>query len=784
MSTYGLAPELVWGLIPRFVGLLYVMAFGALIPQHDCMPGSLRMLPVRTQLARIRRDYPGPRRFFMYPTILWLNDSDAVLRALPYVGVLCGMGAIYGGPLGVYCIALACVLWVSLEMRGLLFPWDTLLQEVGFLALFVPSPPALPHWSASTLPLPTVAFMFRWLVLRLMLGFGKDKFIGSTARDTLYLRGFFVWMPMPSPLAWFGHHAPRWFLRLSLYFMFFAEVIAPVLGLFTGPLRLIAHASLVMLMLGIAATGSWGYFNIGYALLCTCLLDVHASIFDLAREPWRSGITHWPDLAIHGVMLVLFALSLIYLPTNSWFTRAWAAYPVDLFAMPRKWRKLATALHRLVAPARALAPFRIVNGYGVFPPNALPPVRVQPVLEGSADGVHWKQYGYKYIPSFPHSRPPYIAPYHGRLDQWSYYVSLGIDTASMFGGVLPSGNPYTAGTRYNLFDLMAQHILRGDQQVLRALGHNPFPDAPPQLMRISILAMTPTSMAERRATGNWWHIRRMGTYGKPRGLERDPAELLIPEPEQFLPEFVAARRMAQPLRTITQAFQSGMPAERAAIEGSDLTASEVQRFWDEVVPQLALGRGDWSQIHARGNAFNERYSVIERNRFERILERFTWLLMLRTEPHQWGDAQPELPAMGRYRYHKLLHEVILDGREAYATILNEPARIVERARASSDATQLWAFAVLRYDQFMTFVTVFKATDIAKLSKEWGIPGIFEYYDIFSQVVPPGEDFVPRGVIHDNGEHTVDGLYPPPPWPSDRDRGDGYEEPDTQAVPSG
>ena len=71
-----MAPELVWGLIPRFVGVIYVLAFGALIPQIQVLSGSRGHLPVREWLARIRRDFPGPRRFFEFPTLLWLNSSD------------------------------------------------------------------------------------------------------------------------------------------------------------------------------------------------------------------------------------------------------------------------------------------------------------------------------------------------------------------------------------------------------------------------------------------------------------------------------------------------------------------------------------------------------------------------------------------------------------------------------------------------------------------------------------------------------------------------------------
>jgi hypothetical protein len=582
------------------------------------------------------------------------------------------------------------------------------------------------------------------------------------------LRGFFVWMPLPSPLGWLGHHAPQWFLRASLYFMFFVELVAPVLGLFSGIPRLISYVSLVGLMIGIGATGSWGYFNWGYILLCTCLLDVNASLFDLAAEPWAGRFFHWPDLAIHGAMLVTFLVSLIYLPTNSWFSRAWPAYPVDLFAVPRKHRALVERLHRLVTPARWFAALRSVNGYGVFPPNSMAPVRMQPVLEGSLDGVTWQQYGYKHIPAFAHSRPPYIAPYHARLDQWSFYTSMGIDTNSMFGGVLPSGNPYLAGTRFSIFDLMMQNILRGDRRMLAGLGHNPFPDATPKYMRVALIALTPTSIAEQRATGNWWHTRRIGIVTPARTIDAATEQLFLPEPELFHPEFVAAKRSARPLQLITAAVQSGMPADRAAISGSDLSAAQVERFWAEFVPFVAECRGDWSKVHERGQALYARYSVRDLHAFDRLFERFAWLLMLRAEPHHWGSAQPELPPLSRYRFHKLLHEVILDGQAAYEAMLREPGLIVARMARSTDATQLWALAMLRYEQLMGAIMIVRTQDLVRLGHAWEMPGFFEYYPILAAITPPGATFWDAPVLHEDGEHTIEGFYPAPRWTGARD----------------
>lgn len=756
----GMSPWWIWGLMPRFIGLLYVVGFGALIPQHDWMPGSNHLLPLRSQLARMRRDYPGLRRFVQLPTVLWLNDSDAAVRAVPYLGVLCGLGAIYGGPLGFWCLLFGYVFWLSLESRNLFFPWDTLLQEAGFLVLFLPEVRELPELTTSALPFPDVAFTFRWLVIRLMIGFAKDKFIGSTKSDNLYLRGFMVWMPMPSPIGWMMHHSPAWFLRVSLYLMFFAEVIAPFLGFFTGPLRLVSFVSLVGLMMGIAATGNWGFFNYGYSFICFALLDLNASVFDLLDSPWRERFWQWPDVGVHAAMLILFLISLPYVLLDSWVSRAWAAWPKDIFPAPARLHKRIERIHRLFEPLRWLAPFRIVNAYGVFPPSSMPPVRLQPVLEGSLDGVHWKQYGYKHIPSLPSSRLGFIAPYHARLDQWSFYVGQGIDGGSLFGGVFPGGSPYWAGMRFNFMEVIAQRILRNDRSMLSGLGHNPFPDAPPKLMRVGLIALTPTTFAERRATGDWWRIRRLGTYAPARGLDNAPSDLLLPEPELFMPEFVDWKRAAQPLRAITAAYQAGMPPDQAVVEGSDLQHADVERFWSEVVPLLAEARGDWTKLHDYAEQLAARYTVYEIHTFERLLERFAWLLLVRTEPHHWGDTQPSLPPLSCYRYHKLLHDIVLDGRADYLRMLEEPARIVARNEHSTLETQLWAFALLRYDHLMAFALIFRSSDLGGHAHKAGVPGLFEYYELLTELSLPSQEFQIRAEKLPDGEYFVEGLYTP------------------------
>jgi hypothetical protein len=760
MSESLLDPRLVWGLIPRFVGVLYVIAFASLIPQLEMLLGSRGLLPARRRLDHITRDFPGMRRFFEYPTVLWINSSDTFVRLIPWLGVACGLLAIYGGPFGPWASALAFVLWLSIESAALLFPWDTMLQEVGFLVLFLPTPEPLPSLEASALPLPAVAFMFRWLVLRLMLGFGKVKFLLAKKDDALYLRGFFVWMPMPGPLAWFGHHAPQWMLRQMLYFMFAAEVIAPLLGFFVGVPRVIAFALLVGLMLGIQVTGNWGFFNLGYIMLCVCLLDTQSSLLELWHAPWAGTNWQWPQGAIHALLLLMFLTGLVQLVlADSWIGRSWMHWPLDNLTWNRRWARA------LLKYFRAISPFRIINGYGVFPPNAGPPIRLSAVFEGSDDGVTWKAYRYKFMPSWSRQRPPIVSPHHPRIDMASYYAALCAHDASYYAVGVGDGTPYAAGNGASWLDRLAQRLLENEPLVTRQFAHNPFPDAPPKFVRVSAVAMTPTRFDELRASGIWWHTQRLGTLVPARGRESWVAQITYPEPELFHPDWLDYKRRSAAIRALTAAFAAGAEPDRAVLAGSNLTAEDVRRFWQELIPLFARDRGQLELLHGRAAELRGRFGMDQLQRFERLLERFAWLLRVRSERYHFADATPKIPIESNFRYHMFLHDVVCDGREAYLELLAHPEQMAARAERSTDAGQLWALLMLRYDNMMAHVCCFRWSELGRESYKLKIPGIFEYYPLLSEVVPPDEDFLPRVEKHPDGEHSIEAFYPPPPLQS-------------------
>ncbi|MDB4991321.1 MAG: symbB, partial [Myxococcaceae bacterium] len=744
MIWSGLAPELVWGLLPRFVGLLYIIAFGALSFQLISIIGERGVGPIRSRLDAARRDFPGIRRFFDFPTIFWLSASDRTIRLVPMLGILAGAMGCCGGWIGWTGLLLGWFLWLSVEPAGLIFPWDTMLQEAGFLALFLPLGKLLPSLEASALPLPTVAFMCRWLVLRLMLGFAKVKFIGTGKGDSLYLRGFLIWAPLPTPIAWWAHHSPQWILRASLWFMFFGEAIAPVLGFFTGLPRLISFAVMSGLMVGIHVTGNWGYFNIGFIMLSVCLLDLDASIFDVAREPWAGHAWEGGNAFVNGAMIVLFVNSLVYaIVMNSWVTRTWVHWLWETVTWNRPWARW------LISYFRALAPFHFTNGYGVFPPYSAPPLRLAPVIEGSMDGKEWKAYGYKYLPTTATGKLPIVAPHHPRFDQALHYCAIGIHDGSFFNSLIGDGTPYLGYLRTSWLERVSQRLLLNDEDAKGEFGSVPFPDQPPKLIRVSAYALAPTRIEEYKQSGQRWRVRRIGTMVNARGIQPWVEEQAVPQPELFHVDFVHYKKRAQPLREMVHAHATGQAPDQAVLAASDLTAEEVARFWSEFVPAVNEHRGDWARVSEHALALQERFGAVAIYRFERLLMRFSWLLRMHTEDHFVRGLAPKIELLSNWRYEMLLQEIIVDGRDAYLEVLKQPSHAAERATRTTDETQLWTLAMVRYDMMIFHIRTFRWNMIGDHGHKYKIHGIFEYVPLLSKILPPDEEWRPMPHKHDD-----------------------------------
>lgn len=728
---------------------------GSLVLEICGVVGRHGGFPLHERLAARRRDFPGLRRFVDQPTLFWLNSSDTALRTVALLGALAGLGAAYGGEYGLWFQLLAWVCLLSLDVAGLAFPWDSLLLEVSFLALFLPDVHALPELHAATLPLATVAFMFRWLVIRLMWGFAKVKFIGTEKGDDLYLKGFFIWMPVPNPLGWFAQHAPNWFLKFSLHFMFIAEVVAPGLGLFAGEMRLLSFALLAGLMAGIQLTGNWGYFNLGYAGLCICLLDLQSSIFDIAKQPLSMLWATPHDAAVNGAMALLFVLSILYFLNNTWSNQVWVHWPMEDLTIKYPW---VGWLQRF---CRVLAPFRILSGYGVFPPTSGPPMRMIAVVEGSNDGEQWKQYEYRYIPTHQKSAPPIIAPHHPRLDHAIHYATMGMSDASLVTSLVGDGDPYQSHTLNSWLDRMVQGVLHGFPTALREFRVNPFPDAPPRYARMSAYAMTPTSLEQRRQTGDWWRVRRVGTLVDATDKRPELLSNWMPTPDLFHPDWVHWKGRVPALQAVVQAFEDGAAASDAILVQSDLTEQDVRAFWDDFVPAVRGPRhADWSTFHDTAGWLLERFGEQGLRRFERVLERYCLLLRPRLVPHVYGGVEPTFKIRSNFRLQLLMHEMVLDGLPALEAALKDPGLAARRVQQMTDESALYTLALLRYRTTLFYIRTFRWADYGRQVSKANPPGILEFYELLAAQSAPGEEWVPKSSRAADGEWSVDSLYEP------------------------
>ena len=464
------------GLFLRGFGLVAVAAFVSLWTQIDGLVGSQGIYPV-AGLFEIVRGQLGVRGGWFYPTLLWLSPTDGFLH------VLCGLGTLAGAALALGLAPLASVLgvwlaYLSLATVGqdfLWFQWDGLLLETAVVAMLLAPRAWRLRGAADPAPPRAALFLVRWLTFRLMLSSALVKLTsGDPAwRDLTALQFHYQTQPLPPWTAWYAHHLPAAFQSLSVVAMFAIEGLAPFLIALPRRARFVAVGAFVFLQALILATGNYGFFNLLALVLCVPLLD--DAVWPRAWRGSRSDPAR-PDGASHGLVLaaaaLLFAISLV--PLSGALRRA------------PTWLGPALSLYRFQAP------LRLVNGYGLF--AIMTTERAEIVIEGSADGREWKPYEFRWKPGDPARRPEFLTPHMPRLDWQMWFAALGGARAEPW------------------FARLCERLLQGSPAVLKLMGANPFPGAPPRYLRATLYDYRFTDPATRRASGSWWERRPLRPY--------------------------------------------------------------------------------------------------------------------------------------------------------------------------------------------------------------------------------------------------------------------------------
>ena len=184
---------------------------------------------------------------------------------------------------------------------------------------------------------------------------------------------------------------------------------------------------------------------------------------------------------------IKFAISAVLL---TWIAYATAAELIWMFVR----------LPLPTAPVAALEPFRIANQYGLF--AVMTRGRYEIEFQGSNDGQNWTPYPFRYKPQALNEAPRIYAPYQPRFDWNLWFASL---TNWREAPIVPNTE---------------ERLLANDKDVLSLFRGNPFPQAPPRDIRAVLWQYWFTTLAQKRATGNWWRRQYLGLYAPT--LERAP----------------------------------------------------------------------------------------------------------------------------------------------------------------------------------------------------------------------------------------------------------------------
>ena len=484
-----LAPRMVvsrWVFL-RCLGVIYLIAFVSLWTQMGGLIGSHGILPVQP-LLQAAREQLGPERYGVLPTLCWFNASDVALHVLCGGGVVGSLLLLVGVTPALSLFALWAI-YLSLLTVGrdfLSFQWDTLLLETGFLAIFFAPLQLGPRASRPSPPSLIILWLLRWLLFRLIFSSGVVKLASGDATwwSLTALQYHYETQPLPFWMSWYAHQLPARFQQLSVALMFAVELIIP--GLIVGPrrCRLVACTALIAFQGLIMATGNYCFFNLLTIALCLLLLDdavwpqrlraFVARLEAVGRNPDHQGRggMRWPRSLVVPLAALIVLLSTAPMVGLS-RGRVPLPQPVAAFY---GW----------------LAPFHLVNGYGLF--AVMTTSRPEIILEGSHDRQRWLAYEFPYKPGDVNRRPELVAPHQPRLDWQMWFAALGTYRSTPW------------------FLRFCERLLEGSPQVLGLLSHNPFPERPPRYLRAVVYDYHFTDPATRRETGAWWRREWKGLY--------------------------------------------------------------------------------------------------------------------------------------------------------------------------------------------------------------------------------------------------------------------------------
>jgi predicted DCC family thiol-disulfide oxidoreductase YuxK len=459
--------DLVSFLFLRLFGLIYLSAFVSFAVQAQGLIGENGILPLAAFVDGVSANY-GPERFYYAPMIFWLNDSDAAIHIVCWAGAALSLLL----TLNIFprlCLFLLYALYLSLLNAGqsfMTYQWDTYLLETGFAALLL---------SFATTP---GILLLRWVLFRFMFMSGVVKLLsGDPNWWNLSALSYHFWtQPLPTPLAWYAANLSPALLHLATGSALFIELVVPFLIFAPRRLRFCGAFAILLLQSLILVTGNYNWFNLQTMLLCLVLFDdaalravLPSRLLSLVRERAQPRTSRAATIVVSAVALFAVFCSLVDMDLRFGGYPPVAAQFIDGLAEP----------------------FHITSAYGLF--AVMTTKREEIVIQGSDDGVEWRDYEFRYKPGDVARAPPWNIPHQPRLDWQMWFAALDD----------PDNLPW--------FPRFLERLLKNEPSVTALLARNPFPDKPPRFIRAQFYDYSFTD-AEEGAGGQWWKRTLLGAY--------------------------------------------------------------------------------------------------------------------------------------------------------------------------------------------------------------------------------------------------------------------------------
>ena len=320
-----------------------IIALANLWIDYPLLSGPSGLLPNDRWMQSIKAEFSPWNSFLFFPSFFLLISDYSILIYTGILAALAGIIFLNNGLVPRICCGVCYLVLLSFsQSQGVLlwFPWDCLLLELLFLTAIVPEK----QWP------------FRFLLFRVMFGFGKHKFFGSSVEDLLYTKSMACWQPLGTNIGlWMSVFLPDSLHVLAILITFLIEMVCPF-GFLVGDskYRKISAGLTIAFMTAIQLSGHFGWFN----TLTACLA------FSVYIE---KDVKSYAD-KIHFTASVKKSVSLMYITISL------------IFLIPSQWTSPGLFYHNSFGHEsfdvlRIVSSWRILHSYGVFPPKSMPMIK-------------------------------------------------------------------------------------------------------------------------------------------------------------------------------------------------------------------------------------------------------------------------------------------------------------------------------------------------------------------------------------------------------------------------